>query len=91
LLTEKDEQLFCGYLSGNPELSITLSAHVGYLKNVTSLSDKVRYLRDILFPSKAFMIARYQIHRPRLALFYYPYRYWIGVRGMVNHFFSSKQ
>jgi hypothetical protein len=89
LLTEKDKQLLLKYLKGFDKVNsnITLSAHVGYLKNVRSLVDKVRYLWNILFPSKAFMTARYQINNSWLVLFYYPYRYWIGVRGVVNHLF----
>jgi len=92
LLTEKDEQLFVKYLRGfigdAPRKS--LSGHFIYLKIVHSFFDKVRYLRDILFPSKAFMVQTYKIKKPSLVLFYYPYRYWIGVKGVVNYLKNKK-
>jgi len=85
LLMKRDEHLFCCYLKGSLDTSITLSAHIGYLKNVHSFFDKVRYLRDILFPSKAFMIQRYQIKNSTYVLLYYPYRYYIGIMGVLNY------
>lgn len=90
LLTKKDEQLFFKYLKGDAVSLVTLSSHFGYLKNVHSLSRKVRYVWDILFPSKAYMVQAYQINHPGLLLFYYPYRYYIGVRGVVNHIFCKQ-
>jgi len=83
LLDETDEQLFIKYLKGFD--GVTLSGHFGYLKNVQSFSDKVRYLWGVLFPSKVFMVQAYQINHPWLVLFYYPYRYYIGIRGVVNY------
>ena len=84
LLSEIDEKLFCMYLKGDAVSLVTLSSKLKYLKNVQSFSGNVYYLRDILFPSKAFMIIRYSIKHPSLVLFYYPYRYWIGVRGVLR-------
>jgi len=84
LLTEKDKQLFVKYLKGDTVSLVSLSGHFKYLKNVRSLSGKVRYIWGVLFPSRAFMIDRYQVKRPQLVLFYYPYRYWIGVRGVLR-------
>ena len=85
LLTEKDKQLFVKYLKGDAVSLVSLSGHFKYLKNVRSLSGKVRYIAGVLFPSRAFMVQAYNIKRPGLVLFYYPYRYWIGVRGVVNY------
>jgi hypothetical protein len=90
LLTEKDEYLFCNYLKGNKFIEInsekTLSKHFSYLKKNQTLFNKVRYLRDVLFPSTAFMIYKYKIKHPSLVLFYYPFRYYIGVMGVMNYF-----
>ena len=88
LLTEKDEQLFIKYLKDgkiNIISIVTLSGHFRNLKRVDNFPDQVRYLWGVLFPSKVFMIQAYQINRPWLVLFYYPYRYYIGVRGVVNY------
>ncbi len=86
LLSKQDEQLFVKYLKycDGVDSVKTLSGHYGYLKNVESFSGKVRYILGVLFPPKAYMILIYQIKRPGLVLFYYPYRYWIGVRGVLR-------
>jgi len=85
LLTEKDEQMFFSYLKGNFSSNNYFQTHLKILKNIQELSGKVRYIRDVLFPSKAFMIQAYQIKHKSLMLFYYLYRYYIGLRGVVNY------
>lgn len=85
LLTEKDKQLFIKYLKGDTVSLVSLSSHFKYLKNVRSLSGKIRYIWGVLFPSRAFMVQAYNIKRPKLVLFYYPYRYYIGIMGVVNY------
>lgn len=92
LLTQKDEQLFIKYLRGFDGVAsaINLSGHFGYLKNITKFSEKVTYLWGVLFPSFAFMIQTYKIKNPAQVLFYYPYRYYIGVKGVVNHLFGRR-
>jgi len=91
LLTPKDKELFIKYLRGYNGVAsaMTLSGHFGYLKNLTKFSEKVRYLWDVLFPSKAFMKQTYKIKKPSLVFFYYPYRYYIGIKGLLNHIFNS--
>lgn len=90
LLTENDEQLFCRYLQGNNNSLITLSGHFIYLRKLHNFSEKIKYTWDVLFPSKSFMIHKYQITRPSLVLVYYPYRYFIGFRGVINHLRRSR-
>jgi len=87
LLTHKDKELFIKYLRGYDGVAaaITLSGHFGYLKDLATFSEKVRYLWGVLFPSRAFMIQVYKIKKPTQVLFYYPYRYYIGMKGVVNH------
>lgn len=92
LLIEKDEQFFFNYLKGHfavPSI-LALSAHFGNLKQVDNFQDQVRYLWGVLFPSRAFMIQAYKIKRRSRVLFYYPYRYYIGIMGVVNHFFKKQ-
>lgn len=86
LLTKQDEVLFIIYLKGvSSGKKITISKHFDYLKNNQGFIDKLRYIYDILFPSTEFMIHKYKIKRTGLVLFYYPYRYYIGMRGVVNN------
>jgi len=85
LFIEEDEQLFLKLLGGYIGFQKSRSAHFNYLQNVESPLGKVRYVWNVVFPSKAFMIQKYKIQQPSRVLFYYPYRYFIAVRGMVYH------
>jgi len=86
LLAEKTEQMFFKYLKGVSDFVDTpLSAHFYYLKEVTSFSNKVRYLLGVLLPPKDFMIGRYKIKHPSSFILYYPLRWSEGVKGVVSH------
>jgi len=87
LLTSKDEKLFSQYLKGNEveASTLTLSSHFRYLRKNKKFIDKVSYLLDVIFPTIPFMVDKYRIKRPALVLFYYPYRYYIGIRGVMNY------
>lgn len=92
LLDETDEQLFFKYLKDgkiNMISSATLSGHFGNIMRVDNSMDKVKYLWGVVFPSKAFMIQRYEIKHRYQVLFYYPYRYYIGIMGVVNRIFKK--
>jgi len=89
LLTPNDEKLFFEYLAGKFVPFSAVPQHFGNLGKISSLSDKFKYVWDILFPSKAFMIQTYKIKRSSRVLLYYPYRYYIGVRGVVNYLFRK--
>ncbi len=88
LLTNETEQMFFKYLKGDFGFgaeNITLSAHFHYLKEVTTFSNKLRYLSGVLFPSKEFLIQRYEIQQPTLVIFYYPLRWFEGIKGVLFH------
>ena len=90
LLTEETEQQFFKYLKGVDSLgNVSLSSHFYYLKEVTTFSNKVRYLLDVLLPSKDFMIERYKIKYSSLVIFYYPLRWSEGIKGVVFHLKKS--
>jgi hypothetical protein len=84
LLTKKEEWLFCKCLRGNAGVAITLSSHFGTVKRLQGFLNRVRYIGDVLFPPKIFMVQKYKIKRPSLVLFYYPYRYFIGIMGVMS-------
>jgi hypothetical protein len=116
LLTEADELLFIKYLNGHVGEFSAVPVHVGNLKQLTSFSDKFRYIWDIIFPPKSFMIQKYLIDSQLLKgskketphplkggkssqqfiplagavrghlpwWFWYPYRWWIGVKGVIR-------
>ena len=84
LLTKQNEQLIYNYFSGNVAKRSTVPFHFKNLREINKTSLRLNYIRDALFPSKAFMLNKYQIKRPSLYLFYYPYRYWIGITGIIR-------
>ena len=61
LLTEDDEFLFIQYLNGNTQQIKPFSAVPAHLENLKNLNvkDRSRYLLDLLFPPKGFMISKY--------------------------------
>jgi len=89
LLTEKDELLFCKYLSGFIGDFSAVPIHFANLKQIDAFSDQLRYVRDLLFPPKSFMILKYKIRKNTFVPFYYPYRYFIGLKGIASHILNS--
>jgi len=87
LLTDEDEKFFFQFLKGKIGINSTksLSAHFVNLKETKEISNKIKYLCEVVFPSKAFMIDKYKIKCPKMLFFYYPYRYYIGLMGVVNY------
>ncbi len=84
LLTPKDEQLFIKYLNGYVGFTTGMHKHFGNFQYLESFPDQVKYFWKILFPSKSFMIDKFKIKNQSLLLFYYPYRFYIGIKGLVK-------
>lgn len=84
LLTKKDEQLFLKYLNGHKGSVSTASTHLVHFNNMEMYSAKFKYFRDVIFPSRAFMMIKYKIKRPGLVFFYYLYRWGMGVKGLFS-------
>jgi len=85
LLLANDELVFYKKLKFNKDVFSFVPTHLKALKKIEKYSDKIKYFSDILFPSKDFMIQVYNIKHTSLYLFYYPYRYYIGIRGVMNY------
>ena len=91
LLTKEDEHLFISYLKSiEIESKIKRSLHFDYLKNNKKNSDKIKYILGVLFPSRAFMIQKYKIKNHSFIFLYYPYRYYIGLLGIINSLLGKK-
>jgi hypothetical protein len=85
LLTVSDDELFVKYLHGYKfeiEVKTAIPAHLNNLKNLHTLSDFTNYLADLIFPPKKFMLEKYHIKHAKLFPLYYPYRYFMGVKGL---------
>ena len=85
-LTEDDEVLFVKYLGGYTVVDKlnTVPSHLRYLKLMTKPSDRIRYVWEVIFPPRSFMIPKYHIKHQAHVWFYYPYRWWKGVRGLFS-------
>ncbi|MDD4993334.1 MAG: nucleotidyltransferase family protein [Paludibacter sp.] len=83
LLTEEDQSLFEKYLVGYTGARNNITSHIINLNQLNTFSARFSYFAEALFPPKSFMIEKYNIQHPSLFLFYYPYRYYIGLKGFV--------
>ena len=84
LLTEEDEELFYNYLKGHVLTKYHVTTHWQNMSEIGSLGNKARYFAELIFPPKKFMLEKYGIRHPSLFMFYYPYRYWVGVKGIFK-------
>jgi len=83
LVTIKDELLLIHYLEGLKPKQTFVLHHVTALSTFNS-KKKIKYLVELLFPTKLFMVNKYSIKNPAIYYFYYPYRWWIGLNGLVQ-------
>lgn len=84
-LTEGDEALFVKYLGGYTVDKLnTVPSHLRYLKLMTKPSDRIRYVWEVVFPPRSFMIPKYHIKNSSHVWLYYPYRWWKGIRGLFS-------
>lgn len=84
LLLHKDEKLFINYLSGDFEEFTAVPFHFKNINELDKLSDKAKYVLAVIFPDKNFMIKSYNIRTRSLYLFYYPYRWFVGLKGLIG-------
>ena len=92
------EERFLQFLKGEriPRTGKTgIQHHIGMIKGFASISDSLLYFYRIIFPSKAFMIEKYNPQplkgsmNPLLGVrgiwwLWYPYRWWVGVKGLIK-------
>lgn len=57
--------------------------HLKYMNKFDSTSGKLRYVAGVLFPSKRTLIRSYKIQHQRLYWLWYPYRFWLGIKGLL--------
>jgi hypothetical protein len=88
----KHKNKFIMYLQGYKYTEPAKTAIPGHINNLRLLSngtDKVKYLSDLFFPPKHFMIDKYAIKNEKFYLLYYPYRYLTIFSGLW-HIISKK-
>ncbi len=82
LLTAQDEKRFIQYLNGVKTESFGASGHIRNIAKKNSLGAKLHYLRMVVFPPERFMRNRFGIRHSSVYWLYYPYRWWIGLKGL---------
>ena len=88
----KHKNKFVMYLQGYKYTEPTKTAIPGHINNLRLLTtpiDKAKYLFDLFFPPKSFMLDKYNIRNEKLYLLYYPYRYLTIFSGLW-HIISKK-
>lgn len=91
-ITSKHKKLFVRYLQGYKYSEPAKTAIPGHITNLRLLSgskEKSKYLFDLFFPPKSFMVDKYNIQNQKLYLLYYPYRYLTIFSGLW-HIISKK-
>jgi len=91
-IDKKHKYQFVRYLQGYKYTEVAKTAIPGHVNNIRLLkgsNEKVKYLFDLFFPPKNFMIDKYKIRNEKLYLIYYPYRYLTIFSGLW-HIISKK-
>lgn len=83
-----DQNLFLLYFRGQKvDYSVT-TQHIANIKNSNNVIDIAKYLLDVIFPPKHFMIVKYEMKNDivlkYLWLLWYPYRWWKGFKGLFR-------
>lgn len=56
--------------------------HLFFIRKIKSPIGKLHYLREVLFPGKRVMKRAYQLKNDRWFWLWYPYRFWVGFKGL---------
>lgn len=86
LLEDEDVELFLKYLHGyriKTEEKTLIPVHLRNLNKLGSSTEYCKYLFHLIFPTRNFMIKKYKIKYQKLFWLYYPYRYWVGLKGLI--------
>lgn len=87
------DELFFLYLNkqtGRIQSEIN-NANIDSLKKIHGFRNKIKYLRDDIFPSRAFMKKRYRIRHKPLIYWYYLVRIKTGVAGLLTYLYKNSR
>ena len=84
LLSGADENLFIGYLNGDFIQQYHVGLHWQSICMTRGFGNKLHYLLDLIFPPKKFMLQKYGIQHSALFWLWYPYRYYVGFKGLFK-------
>jgi len=84
LLSSADEDSFVGYLNGVFIQQYHVGLHWQSICMTRGFGNKLHYLLDLIFPPKKFMLQKYNIKHPTYFCLWYPYRYYVGFKGLFK-------
>lgn len=87
-LSSKDNDLFLNYLEGKKYQSLKAGVHISNISLTKNPLHKLRYFVEVVFPSKQFMLRAYPIKSKNFFWLWYPYRHYIGFKGVLKKLFN---
>ena len=84
LLSKEDEDLFIEYLNGVSVQQYHVDFHWQNIRRIKGLAGKMHYMLDLIFPPRKFMLQKYGIQQPAFFWLWYPYRYYVGLKGLYK-------
>lgn len=87
-LNGKINRIFIRYMKEKMSINYT-SYLLRSIKGNANFINSIHYLFDIVFPSRKFMIRRYQIRKESLFFLYYPIRLLIGLKYVFTNIVNS--
>ena len=84
LLSKEDEDLFIEYLNGVSVQQYHVDFHWQNIRRIKGLAGKMHYMLDLIFPPRKFMLQKYGIQQPAFFWLWYPYRYYVGLKGLCK-------
>jgi len=86
MFTDYDRDLFYKHLAGYDFAAdrdnSAVPVHFRNIKHIKNPFLKLRYMWEVVFPGKQFMIEKYSIKQPQLFWLWYPYRWYSGLKGL---------
>ncbi len=70
------------HLDDKTEYKPSTIAHLEYLKRIKNPMQRLLYVLEVLFPTKRLLVNAYKIKNHKLFWMWYPYRWWIGLKGL---------
>jgi len=90
LCTEYYNNYFVNKLKANTDFSADKkNRNISELSKINGFSNRIRFLFDDMFPSKQYMITRYNLKNPRTLFWYYIVRQFDGIKSLL-HYLTKK-
>jgi hypothetical protein len=83
-LTKHSKERLEKFIRGETFQNYFARTHLRNLFHAEEMSVKFRYLYEVVLPPRSFMISKYNIKHARFFWLWYPYRWWMGIKGLIS-------